>query len=169
MLFQSSHEELRYGGRSRPADREEARKAVVRRGNQHHAVGAVGICDPLCRRVVSTYAATSVFLTTAIVNPDVATANLDLALARVVTCRKVDELLLRDEPPLPAGDGQHYFGTYTNIARQCMWKAVAPHSTEPLEARARGRQGVTSKHSKPYAKPLEHARGPAVNMRQVAR
>eukprot|EP00964_Phaeocystis_antarctica_P012622 scaffold6955_cov63-Phaeocystis_antarctica.AAC.5 len=41
LCWRSSHEELRYRGRSRPADREEPREAVVRRGHQHHTVEAV--------------------------------------------------------------------------------------------------------------------------------
>eukprot|EP00964_Phaeocystis_antarctica_P085861 scaffold54299_cov60-Phaeocystis_antarctica.AAC.1 len=41
LYWRSSHEELRYGGRSRLVDREESHKAVVRRGHQHHAIEAV--------------------------------------------------------------------------------------------------------------------------------
>ena len=40
LCWRSSHEELRYGACSKLADREQPRVAVVRRGHQHHAVGA---------------------------------------------------------------------------------------------------------------------------------
>ena len=98
--WRSSHEELRYGGGSRLADREEPCEAVVRRGHQHHTVEAV-----------STTAAPAAAL------------NLAPTLAGVVALRRVDGLLLSDEPPLPAGDWQHDGGTFTSIVRQCIWKA----------------------------------------------
>ena len=89
LCWRSSHEELRYGACSKLADREEPRVAVVRRGHQHHAVGAA-----------STSAASLL-----------AAADLDLtpALVDVVALRHVDE------PPLPASDWQHDGSTYTNI------------------------------------------------------
>ena len=95
LCWRSSHEELRYRGCSKLLDREESREAVVRRGYQHHTVDAVSasIASVLCA------------------------ADLDFALAGVVALRHVNELLLLDEPPLPAGDWQHDSGTYTRIAR----------------------------------------------------
>ena len=45
--WRSSHEKLSYGARSRPADREEPRKTVVRRRHQHHAIVAIAKPAPL--------------------------------------------------------------------------------------------------------------------------
>ena len=116
--WRSSYEELRYGGRSRLADREEPREAVVRRRHQHHAKGAVSTSsasvlsaadldlDPALAGLV----ALSVSTSTASV---LSAADLDLApaLGGLVALRHESR---QNEPSLPAGDWQHDGSTYTN-------------------------------------------------------
>ena len=128
LCWRSSHEELRYRGRSRPADSEEPREAMVRRGHQHHTVEAV---------------------------------SASVAPVKVVALRRVDEPF-QDEPPLPAGDGQHDGGTYTSIVPQCICgrrdggdPLSSPTRSRAQLTRGEGRRG--SKHAK-QAKYARHAR-----------
>ena len=108
LCWRSSHEELRYRGRSRPADREEPREAVVRRGHQHHTVEAVSA------------SAACVF---------------SAAPVKVVALRRVDEPPLQDVPPLPAGDGQHDGGTFTSIVRHAVESVTAETPTRERHVR----------------------------------
>eukprot|EP00964_Phaeocystis_antarctica_P052596 scaffold30802_cov61-Phaeocystis_antarctica.AAC.4 len=101
LCWRSSHEELRCRGRSRPADSEEPREAMVRRGHQHHTVEAV-----------SAFAAP----------------------VKVVALRRVDEPF-QDEPPLPAGDGQHDGGTFTSIVRHAVESVTAETPTRERHVR----------------------------------
>ncbi len=105
---------------------------VVRRGHQHHAVEAVSNSTPSVFPTVFPTAELRVvsFRPTRVVSfRPTRTVTFPLArvvtfhLARVVAFRRVDEPPLQDEPPLPAGDGQHDGGTCTNIVPQCMWMA----------------------------------------------
>ena len=124
LCWRSSHEELRYRGRSRPADRVEPREAVVRRGHQHHAVEAVSA------------SAASVF---------------SAAPVKVVALRRVDEPF-QDEPPLPAGDGQHDGGTFTSIVR---------HAVEgvTVETPTRDRHVRHARQAKPRATAMNTQQG----------
>ena len=84
--WQSSHEELSYGARSRPADREEPRKTVVRRRHQHHAIKAVSAS------AVSVSLATGLrVITFRLASALISTADLSLAFAGVVALRHVNE------------------------------------------------------------------------------
>ena len=126
MLWRSSYKQLRYGGRSRLADREEPRVAVVRRRHQHHAMEAVStpaasVFLTTGLRVVTFWllagasisaAAASVFLTTGrgdgtfrLASASISAADLNHALVGVVALRHVNE------PPLPADDWQPYGST----------------------------------------------------------
>ena len=108
MLWRSSYKQLRYGGRSRLADREEPRVAVVRRSHKHHAIEAVSASTvsvlsaadldlaPALAGVVAMPVSTS---TLSVLSA--ADLNLAPALAGVVALRHETR---RNEPPLPAGD-----------------------------------------------------------------
>ena len=119
MLWRSSYKQLRYGGRSRLADREEPRVAVVRRRHQHHAIEAVSTSTvsvlpaadldlaPALAGVVALPVSTS---TVSVLSA----ADLDFApaLAGIVALRHESR---RNEPPLPASDWHHDGSTYTSI------------------------------------------------------
>ena len=109
---------------------------VVRRRHQHHAVEAVSNSTPSVfptaelrvvsfhpTRVVSFRPTRTVTFRLARVVTFRLARVVAFHLARVVAFRRVDEPPLQDEPPLPAGDGQHDGGTCTNIVPQCMWMA----------------------------------------------